>query len=61
VEDLTTYMADKGVSKVKECKELQTKGWNKAFRNGIPVSERKIVSDAAFWPEEVTFRTFRFR
>jgi hypothetical protein len=26
VEDLTTYMADKGVSKVKECKELQTKG-----------------------------------
>jgi hypothetical protein len=43
------------------CEELETKGYFKAFKVGIPYENLEKVNTAEFWPAGVLVRQFRFR
>jgi hypothetical protein len=44
-----------------ECEVLETKGYFKAFKVGIPYENLGKVNTAEFWPAGVLVRQFRFR
>ena len=57
--DLQSYLEEGGVNGEVLVEELNTKGRNKAFKIGVPLTETPKVDCSQFWPKGVIIRPFR--
>lgn len=60
-EDVMNYLQDSGIQGNIECDQLDTKGYNKAFRIGVPFQCLESINHPEFWPEGVLVRQYIFR
>lgn len=60
-EKLLSFLKNNGISGDLECERLETKGRNRAFKLGLPLSELDKVKRSEFWPQGITVRRYNFR
>lgn len=58
---LINYIKRNGVEGEIQCERLDTRGRNRAFKVGIPLSYISSVKTPDFWPQGVTVKRYSFR
>lgn len=59
-ETVISYLKENGVTGKITCKDLNSRGNNKAFKVGVPFRELSRMENPEFWPAGVLVTRFRF-
>ena len=54
------HLKENGITDVRECVELNTRGRNKCFKMAVNETMKNEVDNEELWPEGIIFRPFRF-
>lgn len=60
-ENMENYLRKQGITDIRECEILSSKGTLKSFKIGIPFEDLEKTNCAEFWPKGVTVRRYHFR